>query len=357
MRYVSGQVLTEHGFIEGYVGFEDGVVTEVGKGEVKDAEMKGTIVPTFIDAHTHLADLGVRVDMTLPLEDLVAPPNGLKHKYLESAPSSEISRSFAVLSRRMARNGISRFIDFREGGVEGSKLLRNVDRLGSRPFIMGRPRALCYDKEETDELLRYADGVGVSSITDWPYEELKALADHVTGKGRKFAIHASERIREDIDKVLDLRPSFVVHMTQATGSDLEACREANVPIVVCPRSNMFFGKIPPLGDMVRSGVTMALGTDNAMIALPDMVAEMEFAARILRGQGFSDVRCVLDMATAGGRVLLNERQSISIRPGAPCDFIVMRSRSGDPLTDMMLRSGERDVRMVCFGKECWRGWR
>jgi cytosine/adenosine deaminase-related metal-dependent hydrolase len=293
----------------------------------------------------------------LPLEDIVAPPNGLKYEYLENAPRTEIQRSFDMLSRRMIRGGISNYIDFREGGVQGSRLLKEMKGKGSRPLIMGRPSSIRYDKEEVEELLEQADGVGVSSITDWPYEELDALAKHVRGSKRKFAIHASERIREDIDKVLDLRPSFIVHMTKATKADLEACRDAKVPIVVCPRSNMFFGNVPPLGDMMKAGVSLALGTDNAMIALPDMLTEMDFAARTLRSQGVNDIESVLEMATAGGRLILNERQGISIRPGEPCDFAVMRSRGGDPLTDLVLRSAEKDVRMVCIGKQCWRGWK
>ncbi|MCE5295657.1 MAG: amidohydrolase family protein [Euryarchaeota archaeon] len=357
MRYVSGKVLTEEGFVNGHVGFEDGVVMEVSKGEAPGAEAKGVIVPTFIDAHTHLADLGVKVDLTLPLEDVVAPPNGLKHRYLTEAPAAEIRRSFEVLSRRMFRGGVSRFVDFRECGVHGSMLLRKVGKEGSKPYIMGRPSSLRYDREEVDELLKHADGVGVSSITDWPYEELEALAEHVVGKGRRFALHASERVREDIDKVLDLGPSFVVHMTKATLSDMEACRDAKVPIVVCPRSNMFFGNVPPLAALVSSGASLALGTDNAMIALPDMLKEMEFAARVLRGQGVRDVTGVLEMATAGGRLILNEGHSISIRPGTPCDFVVLRSPGGDPLTDLVLRSSENDVRMVCVGSQSWRGWR
>lgn len=350
-------VLTSEGFINASVGYEDGMVKEVAEGEVNDPVMRGYVLPTFIDAHTHLADLRAPLDMRMPLEEVVAPPHGLKHLYLRNARPSEIARTFKMLSRRMARNGISRFIDFREGGAEGAKLLRSVGPHGSRPIVMGRPISLRYDREEVEELLVHVDGVGVSSMLDWDEGELVALAEHVVKKGKMFALHVSERVREDIEKVLDLRPSFIVHMTKATIGDMEACRDADVPIVVCPRSNMFFGNTPPLADMIKSGAELALGTDNAMISMPDMLSEIEFAARILRSQGVKDVSPVLKMAIAGGRLILNERDGISIEPGTPCDFMVIRSRGGDPFTDILLRSGERDVRMVCIGKRCWRGWR
>jgi cytosine/adenosine deaminase-related metal-dependent hydrolase len=358
MHYVSGQLLTPEGFRPGHVGYEDGVVVEVEDGPFPDAEETGYILPSFINAHTHLADLKVVVNLELPLEDVVSPPHGLKHRYLAEAPDQDIRSSFSMLSRKMAKNGVSRFIDFREGGVKGAKLLQGVGKGGgSRPFIMGRPKDAVFDRTEAEKLLKVADGVGVSSITDWPYEELVPLAQYAREQGKPFALHASERIREDIDKILDLKPSFLIHMTKATPADLEACREAEVPIVICPRSNLFFGSVPPLADMVKSGVQLALGTDNAMTTMPDMMTEMEFAARLLRSQGARGLQSVLDMALLGGRLILNEVDSISIRPGSPCDFMVLRSREGDPVTDITLRSGERDVRLVCLGKYTWRGWR
>jgi len=258
----------------------------------------------------------------------------------------------------MVRSGTTRFLDFREGGVEGAKLLAPF-RTGkrARAVIMGRPHGQHYDKNEVDELLKWVDGIGISSISDWPYEELRALAEHTRRKKRRFALHASERVREDIDLVLDLRPSYLVHMTMASEGDLEKCQEARIPVVVCPRSNLFFGKVPPLAQMMRAGVTMALGTDNAMIALPNMLAEMEFAGRILRSQGHVDLPGVVDMAVRSGRLVLNEKDSISMEPGSPCDFMVIRSKGSDPFTDLVLRSSERDVRLVCSERDSWRGWR
>jgi cytosine/adenosine deaminase-related metal-dependent hydrolase len=257
----------------------------------------------------------------------------------------------------MIKNGISRFIDFREGGLEGAKLLAGVKRGGATPSIMGRPKGHVFDREEVEGILKVADGIGVSSMLDWPYEELRAVAELTRSRGKRFALHCSERVREDIDLVLDLNPSFLVHMVEATSGDLELCKGANVPIVVCPRSNMFYGKVPPLAKMVRCGVDLALGTDNAMTALPDMVTEMEFAGRVLRSQGVHRMEPVLDMAFRGGRLILNEMHNIGMMPGSPCDFMVVRSKQGDPVTDLVLRSGERDVRLVCVGKNTWRGWR
>ena len=193
------------------------------------------------------------------------------------------------MSAFMFRRGIySEFIDFREGGVEGSVLLSTV-RGDAHPTIMGKPKMPRFDKDEISKVLEVADGIGASSISDWDYQELFDLrASFVRSRGKVFSIHASERIREDIDKVLDLRPSFIVHMTKASDSDLDAVNAEGVPLVICIRSNLFFGSEPPLARMIEKGLIVALGTDNAMISMPDILTEMEFTARMLKdpwGQG------------------------------------------------------------------------
>lgn len=354
MRYVSGKVLTSEGFIEGHVGFEDGRIAEVGKGKARGSVASGIITPTFVDAHTHLADYIVPVDLRLTLEQLVAPPHGLKHRMLAEASEEHLLKSLLKLGKFMRARGVSRFIDFREGGQAGVRLMSSLQGK-PLPYIYGRPTNLEFDREEVDLILRVADGIGVSSISDWDYGALQELAKYTISKGKRFALHASERVREDIDKVLDLKPSFVVHMTMAEPADLEACANASVPIVACPRSNMFFGRMPPLAAMLRAGATVALGTDNAMLNMPDMLTEMEFAGRVLRMQGMTEVAPVIDMAIANGRKLLKENVPISIEPGLPCDFMVTRSHEGDPTSDLVLRSSSADPLMVCMGREAWRG--
>ncbi|MFP4546025.1 MAG: amidohydrolase family protein, partial [Methanomassiliicoccales archaeon] len=172
---------------------------------------------------------------------------------------------------------------------------------------------------------------------------------------RLFGLHASERIREDIDQVLDLEPDFLVHMNQATDDDLALCAQEEVPVVVCPRSNLFFQRLPPLARMLEAGVEIGLGTDNAMISLPDMIGEMETAGRILRYQGVQKVDSVLEMGISTGRKILKVNEIIGIQPGSWCDFMVVRPKGGEVMTDIVLRSGADDPRLVCIGNNTWRG--
>jgi cytosine/adenosine deaminase-related metal-dependent hydrolase len=354
MELASGKLLTSDGFIDGHVEFESGVVKRVGEGTSKMATAKGVIVPTLINCHTHIADHVVPVDTRLSLEDLVAPPNGLKHRILKNMPLNHLTASMVRLSRNMFSRGVTSYIDFREGGLEGAQALAAARGNGAEPYIMARPAGMKYVSSEVNALLRVANGIAVSSISDWDYDELRLLAEHVNKKGARFAIHASERVREDMGKVLDLKPRFVVHMTMAAKEDMAACADAKVPIVVCPRSNLFFGMVPPLRTLMESGAKVALGTDNAMVSPPDMLQEISTAALLLRSQGVRDLTPLVDMAFINPRILLNRNESLNVQPGAPCDFMVLRSKGGDPLTDLVLRSSPDDPLLVCYGKNIWR---
>jgi cytosine/adenosine deaminase-related metal-dependent hydrolase len=354
MEHVAGPILTDEGFIEGYVSFEDGVIIDVGEGSPDGPAIRGIVVPTFVNAHTHIADFIVPVDLEMSLEEVVAPPHGLKHFILENAPLEVQRASMRSLSRFMFHRGISSFVDFREGGVQGSSIMANISD-GAKPVVLGRPVGLEFDQEEIERILQVADGIAVSSISDWDAGELSAMADMTHRHGKTFALHASERVREDMDLILDLHPTFLVHMTMATDHDLQLCASGGIPVVVCPRSNMFFGAMPPLARMVENEVLIALGSDNAMISMPDILTEMEFAGRILRCQGHADLRPVIDMAITNGRKILIANEEIGIEPDRTCDFVVIRSRDGDAVTDLVLRSAVEDPVLVCHGTQVWRG--
>jgi cytosine/adenosine deaminase-related metal-dependent hydrolase len=352
---VSGKVLTTEGFRDGHVGFEDGVVQEVGKGRPATSVAEGIILPTLVNAHTHIVDFVVPIDLSLTLAEVVAPPHGLKYRVLSQTSEGRQREAIAHLSETMFRKGISVFSDFREGSVPGARLMTSAK--WARPYVLGKPRAPIFDREEIAELLTITEGIGPSAVSDWDYEELREMANFVRSRGKIFALHCSERVREDLDKVLDLRPSYLIHMTQASDADLERCAQLDIPVVVCTRSNLFFGMVPPLARMVRHGVTLALGTDNAMISLPDIFVEMEFVGRLLRMQGIDRLDCVLSMAMRNGRKIINAGQQIDFEPGRPCDLMVIRSKQGDPITDLVLRTAGEEPLLVCADGKIWRGTR
>ena len=281
MEYISGEILTVNGFERGYLGVENLKIMDRGKGNPpKKPIHKGLIVPTLVNAHTHIGDSFIRKrNLKLPrnVEDLVAPPDGLKHRLLKETSDQEIIGGMRKSIDEMTKTGISYFCDFRENGLQGiNHLKKALEKTNISPVILSRPNQLTYNKDEIDLLLKNSQGIGLSSITDWEYSEIEKIAKHTKKRKKTFAIHTSERIREDIDLVLNLKPDFLIHMVKATESDLIRAKDADIPIAVCPRSNAFFGLEPNIKMMKKIGIDIMIGTDNAMLNAPSVLDEIGY---------------------------------------------------------------------------------
>jgi cytosine/adenosine deaminase-related metal-dependent hydrolase len=332
MEYVSGGILTDKGFEKGYIGFEKNTIIETGKGNSpKKPICKGLIVPTFVNAHTHIGDSFIReknIDLPKNIEKLVAPPNGFKHKLLRKASEEDIIEGMKKSIKAMIENGTKYFCDFRENGVLGIKQLKNALGLFKiSSVILSRPDSLKYDKNEIGLLLKNSDGIAISSISDWEYSELQKIAQDTREKNKIFALHASERIRENIDDILDLKPKFLVHMIKAQETDLIRIKENNIPIIICPRSNSFYGLKPNFKIMKKIGVNLLLGTDNAMLNSPIILDEINYVKSI--SKEFSTFE-LLYMTTFCARKALNLDWDIH-GPNSRTDFVVLDKKSLKPL--------------------------
>ena len=320
MDVLSGSVLTGDGVIEGYVCIEGGCVTSVEEGKPPERPLaSGLVIPPMVNSHTHCADAGLKISPGMTMEELVAPPNGLKHTYLEGLEESSLERNIRAYANESYINGIGAFIDFREGGERGCRVLRKA---APGSVILGRPLSKEYDREEISNILDIADGIGISSISDMDHRYIEKVADQVRERRKIFAIHASERIREDIDLILSLDPAFIVHMVEATDSDLLKCAESEVPIVVCARSNLYFGKVPPVKRMLDCGVDIAIGTDNAMLCEPEMRSEASAFMDVLSSQGGSADE-IIGPLFKNGRKLLYSHNRICVSAGMPADLTVL----------------------------------
>src|SRR5436853_4407338 len=202
---------------------------------------------------------------------------------------------------------------------------------------LGRPMSLESDAREVSSILRASDGIAVSAYVDWPEDGIQKLAAHVRREKKTFAIHCSERIREDIAKVLDLSPAFLLHMFLASCAALTRCADAAVPIFLCPRTNAFFGMTPDIPHMIQSGVQLLLGTDNAMINVPSMLREIEFAYRVARMNGGATARAIFEMALRGRR-LADPDGSGAIRVGERADLVVFDLPGGSSAFASLIRA-------------------
>jgi len=350
---LSGWLYEDGRFREGSVTVEDGIVADVSGRKAREPIAKGLILPAFGNAHTHAGDAVVREELVGGLEELVAPPHGLKHRVLAASKDEDVTAAMRAYFDTMLRTGTVSFWDFREMGVRGLRQIYQATLgLPLRPFVLGRPAKMSYDANEVRAILRACDGIGLSSLLDWDASEAAKLARDAHAAGKAFALHASERVREDIDAVLDLKPDLLVHLTEATDADLARVADAGVPVAVCPRSQAFFGKLVDLPRMERAGLRLLLGTDNAMISAPSMLREMEFAWRVARLHGGIAPRSLLDMALRG-RKGLRAPNDVSLAPGEPADLVVLRVPGGRPTFGGVFRAVETDVALVSTGGRTW----
>lgn len=321
---ISGLIWDGSGFASGYAIVEGGMVAEAGEGPPPcPPTVEGVAVPGIPDCHTHLADAGLKLGRRYSLQELVAPPDGLKHRYLEAAPRGRLVADMRSYAARLRAGGVSGIADFREGGAEGCRMLREAV-----PDAIALGRAA--DADGIPEVLDAADGIGIPSLTDWGPRLCEAAADEAHRRGKMVGIHVSERVREDVSEALSLEPDFVVHMCRATDFDLRACADADVPIVVCARSNLYFGTVPPLARMYRCGARVCAGTDNAMLGPPDPMAELAAFAGVLESQG-GDRSLAHASFFNEGRKLLYRECNMGIRTGARADLTVFPRRGDSPL--------------------------
>ncbi|HEY3423101.1 MAG TPA: amidohydrolase family protein [Methanocellaceae archaeon] len=350
---VSGTILYGDDFElrQGYVVISGRKIKEIGF-ERHDSEVSGLICPAFINAHTHVGDSIAKDLPHMPLVDLVAPPNGLKHKILGAASGEEIAEGIRSTLGDMRRTGTFNFIDFRENGAAGARLLREL--AGDRAMILGR---LAGD-DTIDDVLKESDGIGISSARDIPEDVLRVIVETAKNRGKTVGIHAGELNRNDIDTAIDIMPDFLVHMTQAVAQDFQRIADRNIPVVVCPRSNAITGVgMPPVKAMREAGVELALGTDNVMLNSPDMFAEMSWIAKAF----LHDDTYTLKMATLNGARLMGKNAG-SIEAGKDADLLVINQMSDNLkgsknlLSSVVRRARPDDISYFIDEGRLWRNY-
>ena len=326
--------------LDGYISLQDGFIKEFGTGHI-DADFEGIVCPRFVNAHVHVGDSAFKDPPFLPLSELVGP-NGLKARLLAETPRELVIEGMRRSLMEMVHTGTSAFADFREGGEEG--LLRLTEAARDLPLLMrifGRP---CEGATDTPESCW---GLGISSTRDHRHDYLKTVTASARKARQALAIHAGEADRDDICDSIALEPDFLVHMSRADESDLRSVARANIPVVVCPRSNLVTGVgLPNVKKMVELGITLGVGTDNVMLNSPNIFEEMHLLAKAL----LHDDRQVFKMCTLNSAKIIGLDQRLgSIREGKEASVMVINRDSNNlwgsmnPLASIVRRAGPSDI--------------
>jgi cytosine/adenosine deaminase-related metal-dependent hydrolase len=242
------------------------------------------LLPGFINSHVHIGDnFAKELGFNKELGEIVAPPYGLKHKLLRQTSMLIKTKGINNAVLEMLSNGITFFIDFREEGVEGIKLLKTALSDSSINYlILGR----FMDESEIDSVFDLADGVGLSS-----YKQINSsnrnLVKSTKNKFRKIiACHCAENIR-NVNRINELFNDnivdVIIHGTKFTRNDLENIIKNKISLILCPRCNGYFGiGFPPISEILSLKIPISLGTDNLMVNNTDLLEEMRYFYRISR---------------------------------------------------------------------------
>ena len=359
------------------------------------------LIPGFINSHTHIADsIGKDLSIDADVDSKIHPMIGLKQKLLKETPKKSLSKYMKNSAKSMIKNGITTFIDFREGGLDGILLLKSaLDNLPIRCIILGRiehyntkneiKQNMPLPKEhikQLTQLLKNCDGIGISGTNENSNSNLQSYA-----KTKKIrAIHAAETKdsvntskkltgKSEIQRAMSLRPSFLIHMTFATKNDLKLVAKNTRGIVICPRANSSLAEgIPDISLMQKFGCNIAIGTDNVMINSPDMFREMncniaigtdnvminspdifremDYLWKVTMGMSQSrfDPRQILKMATVNAGKMLNQKIGcIKENYFADCLFINKNSLDLEPMNNVYAsivhRASENSINAVMIG--------
>ncbi len=273
---------------------KDGIITRTEEdafpSDVSDSSFRfldGIATPAFVNSHTHVMDnIGKGLAVGRVLDDVVGA-NGLKFKILASHIESELQHSLKLALTELTQTGTGLFFDFREGGLNGvlilKKTLENFNGLDAR--ILGRPTTM----KELDELCRIADGLGLATPNLYSDDELAEICDVAKKYEKILATHLMESTgvvkeskkafgKSDLERTVEfLEPDIVVHLTQATSSDLDLISSVAKLLVFCPRSNAFFGLgFPPVYWCLENRVPFGLGSDNALTTPLDVLGDVRW---------------------------------------------------------------------------------
>ncbi len=140
-------IINEHGIIEKVIkkskqldiNTSNNSITK--KNEIKIIDAEGFIViPGFINSHIHLGDsIGKDVSANSDLNKRIHPHYGIKKTILDKTPKPLLIQMMKNTVLSMVNKGITTFVDFREGGLEGINLVREaLDNIPINRITLGR---------------------------------------------------------------------------------------------------------------------------------------------------------------------------------------------------------------------------
>ncbi len=351
-------------FFPGAVAVRDNLIVEVGeeqsvcsvfRGEKEIDAQGGIVMPGLINAHTHAAMTcfrGLADDLPLMtwLNDHIFPA--------ESKLSPKMVYQGTLLAcAEMILSGTTTFCDmylFEDSVAEAAKYAGMRALVGEVLYDFPSPNYGPIEKgfEYTEMLLDKWKDDPLVSIAVEPHSPylcspvLLQRAKELSGRyNAPLVIHLAETEHEagqiqekygltPVGHLADLDvlcPRLIAdHCVAVTDEDIALLKRFDVKVAHNPESNMKLASgIAPLPELIRSGITVGLGTDGcASNNNLDLFQEMDSAAKLHKVHTLDptvmDARAVVEMATINGAEALGMEAIVgSLEAGKKADIIVI----------------------------------
>ena len=361
---------------------EDGSVASVGKRRSADVTIDArgcTVVPGFVDPHTHLPFIGWRADEDsarlagLRYETLHREEGGIYRsaRLLASASDEAVLRFSEELASAMLRRGTTTF-ETKSGyglSVDGElrqlRLARALGELVPQTVVTTCLGAHAVPKgksegewvgEVASELLPRAAEEGLASACDIYVESIAFQLEHAArlsqvseGLGLRMRIHA-DQLEDGQSAAFAARWGLASadHLNHSSADAVGDLATSNTAAVLLPGATFTLrqDKKPPARSLIEKGAIVALGTDLNPGTSP--VHSMPFViALACRLYGFRP-REALAAATVNAAHVLGLHDRVGrLAPGCRADAVVL----GVPSFDVVPYRPDHDsvLAVVCGG--------
>jgi len=360
----NGAVVVDGGRIVD-IGTSDRIETDY-PGLQKIRRQNSIILPGFVNAHTHLelswtrGKIGGFEDFTGWLERLIAlKAGGVDQDLVENSMRAGIRD---VIGSGVTTAGEISSLDFGGREMLRSSGMRIIAFLELFDRISPRLSSLEFQSEDLYEERPFPHA---------PYSCGPELLEAVFTRTRKTSVATGIHLGESPDEVDFLKnlpneferkifplikketfkrpradtPTLyinrflrgkgvklsAVHMVQVVDEDMEIIRDADIGIILCPRSNVLLGVGKPNLSRMLDHERVGLGTDGLSSNSDlDFFREIRFLHDIMVEQGIrQSARLAVYFATLGGaRALFIEEETGSLEVGKSADIICIGCKGG-----------------------------
>lgn len=322
-----------------------------------------TVVPGFVDPHTHLPFYGWRADEDaarltgVRYETIHSEEGGIfrSARLLEETPDAEVLRFSAGLARSMLRQGTTTFETKSGYGLSVAGEMRQL-RL-ARALAQQVPQTVVttclaahavpqgkspgeWVGEAAEDLLPQAAEEGLAGFCDlyvesiaFGLEHAARLADAARLLGLGMRVHA-DQLADNQTAAFAARWDFTSadHLNHSSLDAVQDLASSGTAAVLLPGATFTLrqSKRPPAADLVQSGAVVALGTDlnPGTSPLHSMPFVMALACRIY---GLRPMEALAAATINGAYVLGLDAEVGRIVPGHRADLVILDLASVDEL--------------------------